>query len=157
MMGSGTARYHYPLQALLRKHEWDVESIGAELVTAKRALQEHEDNLGRLHQSLEEINQSLAEMRSPGAMLDLARERLLLDYRESRDEAFVAEHLQFTRAQELCEQIAEQLTRAQQAVKGFENHSERLQRDFIRDAATASARESDDAWLLGQRWRQGNP
>ena len=157
MMGAGTARYRYPLQVLLRKHEWDVEAIGAELATAKRALLEHEESLRRLRRTLDEINQSLSNMRSPGASIDLARERMLLDYRAVQDEAFAAETLQLANARQSCEQIAEQLTRARRSVKGLERHSEALEQVHVREAASAAAKESDDAWLLGQRWRDANP
>lgn len=156
-MGLRTPRFRYPLQVLLIKHTWDVETLALELAAARRALAGHEAELARLRLALRAIDSSLCAMRTGGATLDLGRQQVLIDYRAAQEEAIALEEAQAKAATQLCEQINEQLVRARKALDGLESHSSRLSHAHAREAGNAAAKEADDAWLLRQRWLEAQP
>ncbi|HWI09723.1 MAG TPA: hypothetical protein VNU48_00175 [Burkholderiaceae bacterium] len=154
---TGAPRFRYPLESVLRKHEWDVEALALEHASASKALRENEAEQARLRAVLHDTNAGLARLRAAGANLDLARQRLLLDYRAAQEEAALAQQAQVQVAQSLCEQIAQQLFRARQSVKAFENHRTDLHDAHERDARVLAAKEADDAWLMGRRFEDAAP
>jgi chromosome segregation ATPase len=151
---SRLGRFHYPLQSLLRKHEWDVEALALEHASASAALREQEAEQARLRDGLQQTNAALARMRQAGARLDVMQQRLLMDYRVTQEEAAVAQEARLRAALAQCEQIAEQLQRARRSVKSFEKHCENLRDAHERQARTLSAKEADDAWLMGRRFEE---
>jgi hypothetical protein len=151
MSGARTQSFRYPLQALLRKHEWDVDALALEHAGASKALQEQEAEHARLNALLRDANADLARMRQAGAQLDLSRQRLLLDYRAVQEEAALAKEAQVRAARQVCDQIVQQLFRARQALKAFENHSAGLRQAHEREARTFAAKEADEIWLMARR------
>lgn len=146
-------RFRYPLQVLVHKHTWDVDLLSTELANAKQALQEHEKQSLRLRQAVHISNENLACMRLDGAILDLARERVLIGYRQVQDEAVTAQEAELQSARTLCEQITEQLTRARRTLRGFEDHSDRLRVAHAVEADRSASRDADDAWLVTCGWK----
>jgi flagellar biosynthesis chaperone FliJ len=153
-MGHRQAPFRYALQPLLTKQSWDVDALSLELTAARLALQEQERQLDRFRSTLRELNASLVALREGGAMLDLARQQRLVDYRASQEEAMHQQEEHVESARRIGEQITQQLTAARQAVEGFENHREGHRQIHAREAANAAAKDLDDDWLALQRWRE---
>jgi chromosome segregation ATPase len=148
--------YRYPLQALLSQQGWQVDALSQELATARSALQQQERAAEQLQQALQGLNHSLARLRADGQTLDLAREQRLLAWRAAQEEALQQQQAQVASARGLCERIADQLARARQALKGYENHRDGLQAQHRIEHARVQARVQDDEWLVLRRWHEGN-
>jgi chromosome segregation ATPase len=157
MSASGRERpYRYPLQALLAQQGWHVDALSQELASARSALQQQERAAEQLQQELQGLNHSLARLRADGQTLDLAREQRLLAWRAAQEEALQQQQAQVESARRLCERIADQLARARQALKGYENHRDGLQAQHRIEHARVQARVQDDEWLVLRRWHEGN-
>lgn len=146
--------YRYPLQALLSQQGWQMETLSQELVSARRALQQQERAAEQLQQELHGLNHSLAQLRGDGQTLDLPREQRLLAWRAAQEEALLQQQAQVESARGLCERIADQLARARRALKGYENHRDRLQQQHRIEQARTLSRVQDDEWLVLQRWHE---
>jgi flagellar biosynthesis chaperone FliJ len=141
------APFRYALQALADKQGWEVDMLAAELGTAQRAVREQEQEAARLRDALRQTNTRLAQLRGVGAILDPARERIVMDYRETQDEAIATNAAQLQAARVQCERIAEQLTRARLALRGFENHADEQRKVHAVQAGRAAAGAADEMWL----------
>ena len=157
MSGLRAATFRYPLQAVLTKRTWDVDALTQELASARHAVAAHRREAAELAARLGDMNTRLTQMRSGGEVLDLARQQLVVDYRSEQLVAHTAKELDVAKALALCEQIADQLTRARQAVTGYEDHREGLKLAHDRAVETGLAKESDDRWLGRCAAAGGNP
>jgi flagellar export protein FliJ len=156
MTQTNAARFRYPLQMLVKKHGWDVDTLSVELKTARQALHDHQSEAARLRQALQRTNAGLVRLRADGEILDLTRERVLINYRQMQEEAIATQLQQLQAAAAQCDQIVEQLNRARQALQGFEKHSDRLRATHALEAGRVAARDADDAWLVTHGWKGNN-
>jgi hypothetical protein len=152
---SATRGFRYPLACLLKKHEWDEQALRQELATAQMALAQLREEAAVLRRSVLDLNAELTDMRQTTGAIDLMRQQRLIAWRDSREELRVLKDRQVAQADRTRDEVLAQLGRTRQAVKGHENHRDRLAQDHRRVVDRAAAVRSDDEWLQRQHAREG--
>lgn len=148
-------RFSYPLACLLKKHQWEEQTLRQELATAQDALRRLEEQGAALQALVDDANGELVRLRD-GAM-DLARQGRLMAYRDSQDTLLAQTRQQTHKAAALHQQVQEQLARARNAVNGHENFRDRLLQEHRQLLERAAANRADDEWLLRRQWLEAQP
>ena len=145
-------RFSYPLACLLKKHQWEEQTLRQELATAQDALRRLEEDAAALQALVVDANSELARLRDGGHTMDLARQGRLVAYRDTQDALLAQTRQQIQKASALHQQVQEQLARAQNSVNGHENFRDRLLQEHRQLLGRADANRADDEWLLRRQW-----
>ena len=71
-------RFSYPLACLLKKHQWEEQTLRQELATAQDALRRLEEEAADLQALVVDANDQLARLRGGEHTMDLARQGRLM-------------------------------------------------------------------------------
>jgi hypothetical protein len=148
--------FRYPLVCLLKKHAWDEQALRQELATAQGALVHLQEEAATLRRGVAELNAELVRMRDGIRAMDLIGQQRVIAWRDSRDDLLRRKLQQVGQAQALHEQILQQLASTRHAVRGHENHRDRLAQEHRVVAERAAAVHSDDEWLLRRHATQAS-
>lgn len=150
-------RFSYPLACLLKKHQWEEQTLRQELATAQDALRRLEEEAAALQALVVDANDQLARLRDGEHTMDLAREGRLIAYRDTQDALLAQTRQQTQKASALHQQVQEQLAGVRNAVNGHENFRDRLLQEHRRLLERAAANRADDEWLLRRQWLEAQP
>lgn len=150
-------RFRYPLACLLKKHQWEEQTLRQELATAQDALRRLEEDAAALQTLVVDANDQLARLRDDGHTMDLARQGRLMAYRDTQDTLLAQTRQQIQKASQLHQQVQEQLAGVRNAVNGHENFRDRLWQAHRQQLERAAANRADDEWLLRRQWLEAQP
>ncbi|MFC4161860.1 hypothetical protein [Chitinimonas lacunae] len=150
MSGKGRRGFRYPLEALRRKYDWDLQQEQAEL--ARRSAESTEAHVA-LRQAGDRLNAACEAGRD---ILDPSSRRLLLGHIAQLSDAVDAARERFETAERERQASLDRLAEIKRFVDGLERHRDEAVRHFDREQAAQEAARIDEAWLQGSSWRKGN-
>jgi capsule polysaccharide export protein KpsE/RkpR len=143
-----TSRFHYVLEPVLRKRQWDLDVLQLELAASQHNLAQcehaHQASLHRMQQA----QQELAYLRQAGCVLDPARDTTLVRFLARLEQQHQPLQTALSQARTQHAQITEQTRHALQASKILEKQRELQKHQFNAQAAKVQAKLADDAWLM---------
>lgn len=148
-----TPQFRYPLDCLLKKHRWEQQMLQQEAATAQKALDVLLAEIAALKRGIVAIDASLQDGRH-SVVMDLRLEGRLRDYRTHQEDGLAVKHKEAADAETTLQHITDQLLRARNAVRGHEDHRERLAGEFRLAAQRQLAVRADDEWLLRRGWQE---
>jgi len=146
--------FRYPLQPFLKKNRWEEQALRQELTTAREASVRLREQQEVIASGLSALDAQLAEMHR--GSFDADRHQRVIAWREEQEALLQARQREVGDAEAGCEQIAQQLARAMNAVRGHENYRIRLLGEHHIECEREDARQADDAWLLRRGWLEKN-
>lgn len=140
-------RFHYPLDAMLRHIEWEIEALKSELATLNQVLAAQVKELEQLGDAVRAVEREILDICKENAIIDRDRKtiaELYLRDRQLRADEKLQE-VEQTRA--LVDQVYQQLSKKKQSHRALEKHRERKKRDFDAEGMRLAALEADELWL----------
>lgn len=148
MSGKQRRGFRYPLEALRRKYDWDLQQERAEL--ARRSAE-----LTELHVALQQSRDRLAAACSAGLnVLDPSGRKLLLGYIAQLSDAVTAATERVETAERERQESLDRLAELKRFTDGLERHRDEAVRTFDRERSAQEAAQIDEAWLQGSSWRK---
>ncbi|WP_050465676.1 flagellar export protein FliJ [Herbaspirillum autotrophicum] len=144
--------FNYPLAALLRKQEWELESLQKKMGDIRQALQQAEVQLEIARDAL--LEQGNALSLSAGKTLDPAMYQRTIAFLTGSQSAIANQQLQVDKLREDLE-VARQACVAQQiSIQMLEEHRAQVLDAYVREEQTRQANETDRDWSARSLWRQ---
>lgn len=139
--------FRYPLDPVLRQHEWEIAALKLELATLNQALALHEAALAGLEASIGAAEQEIVAICGENAIIARGRKEIvelyLRDLRVRADQ----KREETERVGALAAGVLAQLSRARQAQRVIEKHRARKQKEFEAGVLRQEALENDALWL----------
>lgn len=154
-MSQGGRQYRYPLAPLLTKRAWDVDIARRELMTAQRVLELRREEQSRLRTHLQQAHTETSRMVEAGSTIDLARYRIHGAYVADLEASAVAKLAEVSEAEELCNELFDNLHKEHRTLKGMEKHRDQLRLEHEAEQLRGGFREADDMWIMRHRFREG--
>jgi flagellar biosynthesis chaperone FliJ len=147
------ARDAYPLAALLRVREWEVQQARVEERTARAVVAQRADEASALEQAVGALEARLRSAAAPGARLHPEWQSLIGAWLGQERDAFAAKRAELGAARGVHEQASAALEQAEQRLRALERHRERRVQQQRRDAQRRTQNLQDELWLT----RHGRP
>lgn len=140
-------RFCYPMEPILRQHEWEIDALKAELMTLNQALAARQAELQRLIECVRMAELEISHICRDNAIIARDRKAIVEIYlREQRTRALEKQQ-EIDQASALADAVFGQLKKKKQSQRGIEKHRERKKKDFDAAAMRREALEADDLWL----------
>lgn len=139
--------FHFPLEPLRRKREWELEQARAALARANRALREIEERIDALEIRFAAARAEWLRRMAGELAFDAQVQRLAASYAAELTRLLAAARQEVEKIRRSQEEAMRQVTQARQALEGIERRRGEALEEFRRDSERRGSRESDDAWL----------
>lgn len=139
--------FRYPLDPVLKQHEWEIAALKPELLALNQALASHEAALGELVASIEAAEQEIVRMCSENAIIARGHKEIVELYLRGQRFSADEKRKEVEQVRALAERVLAQLGKARQAQRVIEKHRERKKTEFLAGVLRQEALENDALWL----------
>jgi len=144
--------FNYPLAALLRKQEWELESLQRKMGEARLTLQQAEVQLEAARVTLQQQGHALSF--SAGRALDPGLYQHGIAYLAGSQSAIADLQLRVEQLREDVEAARQACMKQQISIQMLEQHRTQLLDAYVCDEQTRQANETDRDWSARRIWRQ---
>ncbi len=140
-------KFNYPLDPILKQHEWEVDTLKTELMTLNQAVNAKQDKVDKLMSTVRDAQRDVLNICRENAIIDLSRKALIEIYlREQCTQVKVAQE-EMEQVKQLADRAFLQLQKKRQSQKGIEKHRDRKKKDFDSVVMRNESLEADELWL----------
>lgn len=140
-------RFWYPMEPILRQHEWEIDALKAELMTLNQALAARQAELQRLIDCVRMAELEISHICRENAIIARDRQAIVEIYLRDQRTRVLEKQQEIDQASALADAVFVQLKKKKQSQRGIEKHRERKKKDFDAEAIRREALEADELWL----------
>lgn len=140
-------RFRYPLDAILKQYDWEIDALKTELMTLNQALNAKHAELQTVLHAVQDAERQILDMCRQDAIIALDRKSLVETYLRDRRLRMQTQQQEIDQTQALADSVFQQLSRKRQAQRAIEKHRERKKNEFDADGVRRDALEADELWL----------
>lgn len=144
--------FNYPLAALLRKREWDLESLQKKMGEIRQALQQADAQLETARDTL--LQQGNALSLSAASALDPVMYQHGIAFLAGSQSAIAGQRQQVAKLREDLEAARQACVTQQTNIQMLEEHRAQVLDAYVREEHTHQANEIDRDWSARSLWRQ---
>jgi flagellar biosynthesis chaperone FliJ len=149
-MSMSGKRFRYPLDALLRKRRADWKTVKTEEMTASRVVERHNQEVGAVKNSIDDVERTLRDSYQEGVPIDLSRQQLLSNYLSQQRHVLEQRQKALHKAKEVYQQVVNSLEGIGRGIKSLEKHRVGKEADHKVEQYSHEQKQLDELWLLKQ-------
>jgi len=138
--------FRYPMEALRRKREWELEAARLELAQATRAAAEVRAHVEALEVRFATARMEAAKRSGAGAAFSLHAHRIAATYFTALSAAIVSAREALRRHDDAREQCVARVREAHAALSAVERHRDSAHAEHARDAGRRELALADELW-----------
>ena len=137
----------YPLEALIKSREWELDELAPRLAAAKSAVDAAERTVRRLVAEIAAAESELAREGARQSLIQVDKRRISALFLRDRHGELHREREQLADKRSALAQVMEAVLAVRRALRALERHKERLRRRGEEIAASKAQKTLDDLWL----------
>jgi chromosome segregation ATPase len=141
----------YPLEALLKSRNWELDSLKQKVRVAQDAVAGDEDAIGRLQ---DEIIQAEADLlQESRELIRVDRRRLVVLYVRERRGRLADTREQLATKLDALGKLSDEMAQVRRSLRAIERHRERYLKTLTDQFEKNQEKAIEDTWLGGRRAR----
>lgn len=148
-------RFHYSLEALLRKRRSDWKTVKVEEATAGKVVDKKNEEVTAAKDVVDGAEQLLRDSCQSGKPIDPQRHYLLSSYLSQQRKELTQKQQALAKAREVHEKVAENLSGIGRGIKSLEKHRTGKEEQHKFELSLLEQKLTDELWLLQQGSRKG--
>jgi flagellar biosynthesis chaperone FliJ len=137
----------YPLEALIKSREWELEELAIRLAAARSAVEDAERSVRRIASQIAAAESELLREGAQQSVIQVDKRRISALFLRDRHDEMRRERDQLSDKRAALAQAIEAVLSVRRAIRALERHKERMRRRGEEVAASKLQKTLDDLWL----------